>query len=441
MISGEFSTCFINQITVLRSERQRREIDDLEPLKDSIRRLGLIHPIVVTRDFSLVAGERRLSACKSLGWDSIPFQYVDELDPFILHCIELEENIKRKDLPWQDQNDAIAKYHELRALHDKSWTQEKSAQALGLSEVHVRHHILVKNERSNPLVASSETFRNARRVAQGIVERRGADELNTHIVPGTVDTQPSIICADFNEWAPTYSGPKFNLIHCDFPYGIKSNESGQGAVKALGGYTDTEEVYWQLLKTLAVHLDNFCAPSAHMIFWFSPTFYCQTWEMLKLLDGFKFDEVPLIWHKDDNKGIAPDQQRRPRRLYEMAFFGWRGDRKIIKLKNNIVAAPTIRERHPHEKSELALLHFFEMCVDNSSRIFDPTCGSGSALRAAERLGARISLGLERDTEFASIAERALADARRNRIGQQEDLSGSLEWSDEDDEGTLPLRGY
>jgi hypothetical protein len=276
-------------------------------------------------------------------------------------------------------------------------------------------------------------------VADAVRERRAADEINTHIGTGRQYIQSPILHTDFNEWAPTYAGPKFNLIHCDFPYGIQSDASGQGAAKALGGYTDTEEVYWTLFKTLSVHLDNFCAPSAHMIFWFSARFYVQTWEMLKLLDGFVFDEYPLIWHKDDNKGIAPDQLRRPRRLYEMAFFGWRGDRKILKLKNNIVSAPTIRERHPHEKSELALRHFFEMCVDRGTRLLDPTCGSGSALRAANGLGAGSVVGLERDAEFADLARRAYEESTRGSgRGEREDLSDPMVRPNQDDEGIRAL---
>lgn len=38
----------------------------------SIDALGLMHPIVVTPDNRLVAGERRLRACQSLGWNTVP---------------------------------------------------------------------------------------------------------------------------------------------------------------------------------------------------------------------------------------------------------------------------------------------------------------------------------------------------------------------------------
>jgi tRNA G10 N-methylase Trm11 len=47
-----------------------------------------------------------------------------------------------------------------------------------------------------------------------------------------------------------------------------------------------------------------------------------------------------------------------------------------------------------------------MVVDENTRLLDPTCGSGSALRAADRMGAASVLGLEVNPEFASNARRA-----------------------------------
>jgi len=116
MLSGEFNTCPIADITINRGERIRKEIKDeaVAALAESIRRLGLLHPIVLDRGLTLVAGETRLTACRSLGWDRIPFQYADTLDDRELLAIELEENIKRSDLTWQEQCDALRTFHLLQ---------------------------------------------------------------------------------------------------------------------------------------------------------------------------------------------------------------------------------------------------------------------------------------------------------------------------------------
>jgi DNA modification methylase len=66
------------------------------------------------------------------------------------------------------------------------------------------------------------------------------------------------------------------------------------------------------------------------------------------------------------------------------------------------------------KPEPMLRHFFEMFVDESTIFLDPTCGSGSSLRAAEGLGASHVLGLERNSEFHESASRALRSARLMR---------------------------
>jgi DNA modification methylase len=70
--------------------------------------------------------------------------------------------------------------------------------------------------------------------------------------------------------------------------------------------------------------------------------------------------------------------------------------------------------HVSIKPEPVLKHFFRMLVDEHTRLLDPTCGSGTALRAAEGLGAKNSLGIEADAEFADRAREALIRARTLR---------------------------
>jgi len=57
----------INQIRV--GHRVRKDLGDLKGLAQSIEAVGLLHPIVVATGGKLIAGERRLKACRMLGWD------------------------------------------------------------------------------------------------------------------------------------------------------------------------------------------------------------------------------------------------------------------------------------------------------------------------------------------------------------------------------------
>lgn len=396
-----FRNLEISSITVHREDRQRRVLADIDDLADSIARLGLINPITIDQDHILIAGERRLEACRRLGWTHVPCQFFEDLSITQRVLIELEENIKRKDITWQEHTAAIAKYHAIRKEEESSWTDVNTAQAIGMTPRNVGKHLTVARELSHPLVKQATTFTTAIERAQTVARKR--DDL-LHTMASSHDTH-QIITADFLEWSQ-HQQELFNFIHCDFPYGINyHNSPGQNATNQ-DRYLDTPETYWTLFKALTTNLDNFCAKDAHIIFWFSPNLYCQTWEMLKLLSGFTFEEHPLVWHRP-GEGIAPDPYRRPRRVYEMAFYGWRGDAKINAVRDNVFSAPTERERHPHEKSQIMLEYFFGMFVDNHTRLLDPTSGSGSALRAGIKLGANTVFGLEINEDFADVARRSL----------------------------------
>src|SRR6266705_803613 len=65
----------IDQIQV--GFRYRRELGDVRALADSIAEVGLLHPIVVTPEGRLIAGQRRLEACRLLAWAEVPVTIVD----------------------------------------------------------------------------------------------------------------------------------------------------------------------------------------------------------------------------------------------------------------------------------------------------------------------------------------------------------------------------
>ena len=66
-LEPDFPITGINQKGV-----DRRDLGDLEPLCESLNRLGLLTPIVVTSDGDLICGKRRLAAVKRLGWQTVP---------------------------------------------------------------------------------------------------------------------------------------------------------------------------------------------------------------------------------------------------------------------------------------------------------------------------------------------------------------------------------
>jgi N6-adenosine-specific RNA methylase IME4 len=75
--------------------RYRKDLGDLRTLAQSIEEVGLLHPVVVTPEGRLIAGQRRLEACRLLGWTDIT---VTVVDLYQAARGEAHENFVRKDL-------------------------------------------------------------------------------------------------------------------------------------------------------------------------------------------------------------------------------------------------------------------------------------------------------------------------------------------------------
>lgn len=128
-------------------ERYRKEYGDLSGLKDSLSRVGSIHPVVLSRNpdgsFDLVAGGRRFRAFQEL---EIPALYhASVLDPTRLGYLfedevpehrrreaEIDENIYRLNTKWQEDCLAVADLHKLkRQINNYKWGYEQTAEILG----------------------------------------------------------------------------------------------------------------------------------------------------------------------------------------------------------------------------------------------------------------------------------------------------------------------
>jgi ParB family transcriptional regulator, chromosome partitioning protein len=96
------------------TRRIRRDLGDLQNLMDSLKRNGLLNPIVVTDTYQLVAGQRRLESAKRLGWRAIPCRIVDVSDKAGLLQIEIDENMARKDFSSDELADALLRLDRLK---------------------------------------------------------------------------------------------------------------------------------------------------------------------------------------------------------------------------------------------------------------------------------------------------------------------------------------
>jgi len=77
----------------------RDDCGDLSTLENSIRKLGLLCPIIVDRNNVLVAGERRLRACRNVGLSNVPVLRLDiEYDSMTALDIQSDVNLCRQPL-------------------------------------------------------------------------------------------------------------------------------------------------------------------------------------------------------------------------------------------------------------------------------------------------------------------------------------------------------
>lgn len=88
---------------VVIGERIRKDMGDIEELAESIKELGLIQPIVVTPDYELLAGHRRLMAAQSLGWEKIKAVIMPVTDGIHKIAIEGYENEIRKSFTFSER--------------------------------------------------------------------------------------------------------------------------------------------------------------------------------------------------------------------------------------------------------------------------------------------------------------------------------------------------
>lgn len=447
-ITDEFLRLPIDSIVVERESRQRREFETKD-LERSIAKVGLLNPIIIDRESRLKAGERRLSACKALGHKDIAVRFIENLSPVEAQIVELEENLNRVDLEWQDQVAAVSRIHNLYREMDPDWTQAETGEQISLSQGTIAMYLRVSAEMVMDRVANAGTVREA----WGIIQRKDSrehgealaelledaddvlggeaaveGELQLGAEPGHISSpfvQPKVAppvdpirVENFLEWAPDYKGRKFNLIHCDFPYGIQFAAGPQGKGLEPGEiYDDSPEVYWTLLDCLCLNIDKVMSVSAHLMFWCSAEHNIQvrTRETFaRLAPSIEFQKFPLIWLKSDNAGIASDSRRNPRHIYETCLLASRGRRQIVKIVSDAYSAPTDKRLHISTKPEPMLRYFMGMLVDENTSLFDPTAGSGAALRAADELGAKTVFGLEIDAKAAEVANQAFRNARALR---------------------------
>ncbi|PGS81029.1 chromosome partitioning protein ParB, partial [Bacillus cereus] len=133
----------INQIKV--SERIRKEFGNIEELANDIKENGLINPPVVTPEYELIAGERRLRACQYLNYQQIEVRVMSVRDYEHKLKIEIGENEHRKEFTFSER---MAWSRELERIESAKARRRMSEGGKGRGNLPT-----LKSERARDIVA------------------------------------------------------------------------------------------------------------------------------------------------------------------------------------------------------------------------------------------------------------------------------------------------
>jgi ParB family chromosome partitioning protein len=184
------------------SERIRKDLGDLEPLKQSMLEHGLLQSIGVRPTpeaqgfYQVIWGGRRFESAKQLGWEEIECKIISCDEDYDLREKELEENIRRKDMTWQEQAMSLHEIHRLKvsrnALIGEKWGYRETGHLLGISLGNVSYALEVakKLRAGDEEMAAAPNFTEALR----ILVRRKEAELQTH--KGTLVSKPTAPAED-----------------------------------------------------------------------------------------------------------------------------------------------------------------------------------------------------------------------------------------------------
>lgn len=100
--------------------RRKADPEAVQELANSISKVGLLNPITIDQERTLIAGLHRLEAAKLLGWSSIECG-VSSLEGLMAQLAEIDENIVRKGFPDDEYDEMLLRRKEIyETLHPET---------------------------------------------------------------------------------------------------------------------------------------------------------------------------------------------------------------------------------------------------------------------------------------------------------------------------------
>lgn len=435
----------------VREDRHRKLFNKkkMDELIASIKTLGQLQPGVCTLNeegrLELIVGERRLRACGSLE-RSFLYMLKEDLDPFTLELMQLEENIKRDDLDWKEAIYAKEKVHKLfqerfgeaRAGSAGGHSLGDTAEYLGESKTLTHEDIeLAVWAREIPEVAAAPNKTTAKKIVERLSQtvKRGialdeaiasAGESATISTTSAVASSPSegnglssiekrlldydrrVLLGKMEDRLADFKDESFDIVLFDPPWGVDlANVSKKG-----GGTQDYEDDPEEFNENLARWLSLIYTkmkPDSHLYMFFGIRLYAKVYFTLNNV-GFSTNNMPLIWHK---KGahVTRNPKLWPGRCYEPIAFARKGNKPLAlmgqpDLITTPAPTPAMKGIHPSAKHPMIYRELLERSAEPGNSVLDPMAGSGMSGVGADSHLDRFHLDwwlIEQDPDYRNLS--------------------------------------
>lgn len=363
-------------------------------LRSSLREFGFINPIIIDRDYGIIAGHGRLLAAKEEGITEAPCVFVDYLTEAQKKAYILADNRMAMDAGWDEELLRV----EIEALQGEAF----DVSLTGFDEKELSD---LFKDGSDSDAEDDDYDLSAALEKAAFVERGDIWTVGRH----------RLMCGDATsaeDVAALMDGRKANLILTDPPYGV-SFKSSSGLTIQNDSMKD-EEFYHFLLdsfRNMADHLEK--GGAAYV-------FHADT-EGLNFRRAFIDAGFHLagccIWVKDSLVlGRSDYQWQHEPVLYGFMQNGkhpWYSDRKQTTIWN--FAKPKRNANHPTSKPLDLLGYPIGNSTQENAIVIDTFGGSGSTLMACEQMN-RTCCTMELDEKYASVILRRYVDDTGNADG-------------------------
>ena len=367
--------------------------EQINKLRSSLREFGFVNPVIIDKEFNIIAGHGRIMAARAEGIKEVPCVLADYLTEAQKKAYILADNRMAMDAGWDEEMLKV----ELEALEGESFDLSLTGfDEKELSDLFKEEHDVEDDDYDLTTALEKASF----------VERGDRWVVGRHVLYCGDATDPE----DVNK---LMQDKRANLILTDPPYGVSFCSSA--GLKIQNDSLKNEDFYNFLLKAfnnMVAHVET--GVSAYV-------FHADT-EGLNFRTAFIDAGFHLagccIWKKDSLVlGRSDYQWQHEPILYGFLKNGthrWYSDRKQTTIWE--FAKPKRSENHPTSKP----LNLLSYPIQNSSQenaiVIDTFGGSGSTLMACE-LTNRICYTMELDEKYASVILRRYVD----NCGNQDDV--------------------